>query len=241
MKTKLFAIAIVISLTITGITVVNANKGNGANEIDLHGFHYTLNILGKKTDWKGGGDYNNPDRSTIFVPQNTSGFNYTIDTPDGPMTYDDIAIEFRKGEEFAVLDGNAYDDGWCAIELPDQKFSVWICSRAKPGYTTDIDGMVYVEDTAGGWYLYCIGELSVKRKWQDAYDLFWVTWNEDYFEFMQNTDPDMWIFDYLDFLEGQQVGTDPDTGEPILLDYGMYFWDFDNNGNKLIKVRFYPI
>jgi hypothetical protein len=243
MKTKFFVILIVILLTITGITIVNADKpegkGNGANKIDLHGFHYTLNILGKKSDWSGGGDYNNPDRSTIFVPQDTSDFSYTL--PNGE-TYNDIAIYFAKGKEFAILDGNAFDgDGSCSIELPDKKFSVWICSRAKPGYTTDIDGMVYVEDTAGGWYLYCIGEISVNRKWQDAYDLFWVTWDEDYFSFMLNTDPDMWIFDYLDFIEGQQVGVDPDTGEPILLEYGMYFWDFDNNGNKLIKVRFYPI
>ena len=58
---------------------------------------------------------------------------------------------------------------------------------------------------------------------------------------MENTDLDLWIFDYLDFLEGQEVGIDPDTDESILLEYGMYFWDFDNNGNKLVKVRFYPI
>jgi len=227
-------------MVVSGIAIVSADKPaekekQGANQIDLNGFHYTLNILGKKSDWKGGGSYDNPDRSTIFVPQDTSGFSYTL--PNGE-TYDDIAIYFSKGSEFAVLDGYGFD-GECSIQLPDRQFSVWICSRAKPGGETDIDGMVYAEDTVGGWYLYCIGELSVKRKWTDAYDLFWVEWDEDHFGLMPEA-TSLWIFDYLDFINGAIIGYNPD-GSPIYIDNSMYFWDFDNNGNKLVKVRFYPI
>lgn len=240
MKEKLFAILIAFLLTITGIAIVNADKPAekiGANKIDPNGFHYTLNILGKKADWKGGGGYNNPDRSTIFVPQNTDDFSYVA--PNEDVIDGSIAIYFSKGTDFAVIDGNAFDgDGSCSIELPDKKFSVWICSRAKPGYSTDIDGMVYAEDAEGGWYVYCIGTITVKRHWTSADDLFWVDPTEDIFGYI--TDP-QWIFDYLETIEYASTLTDPDTGDPIDIVDMMYLWDYDNNGNKLVKVRFYPI
>jgi len=245
LKNKILAFGIVAILLVSGgLLTVNAQKGGndtgGANEIDMNGFHYTLNILGKKDNWNGGGGYNNPDRSTIFVPQDTDGFQYTA--PDGDIITGSIAIYFAEGPEFAVIDGSAFDnevagipDGTCRIELPDnQKFSVWICSRAKPGYTTDIDGMVYVQDIGGGWYSYCIGTLTVTRRWKDGHNLFYVTWQEDNLGpdggVMADQAPEMWIFDYLDLLNA-----DPD------LQNAMYLWDFDNNGNKLVKVRFYPI
>lgn len=233
MKNKILAIAIVtLFIFSSGLLAVNAERGgNGANEIDLNGFHYTLNIIGKKSDWKGGGGYDNPDRSTIFVPQDTSTFSYTL--PDGTIC-DNIAIYFTKGTEFAVLDGNAFDeDGSCAIQLDERKYSVWICSRAKPHFSTQINGTVFINDTAGGSYLYCIGELTVTRKWKDAEDLFWVDSGEDPWGMVGSTP--QWIFDYLENLEGYQIGED------LYLEDGIYFWDFDNNGNKLVKVRFYPI
>jgi hypothetical protein len=38
------------------------------------GAHYNLNIIGKKSDWSGGGSYDNPARHTMFVPENTDEF-----------------------------------------------------------------------------------------------------------------------------------------------------------------------
>ena len=56
--------------------------------------------------------------------------------------------------------------------------------------------------------------------------------HQDYFGVIGTS---MWIFDYLEFIENYDFGDDPDITEAA------YFWDFDNHGNKLIKVRFYPI
>ena len=131
MKIKAIALGIVAILLISGglfaaEAVKPENPGKGANEIPYNGFHYTLNILGKKDDWKGGGGYDNPDRNTIFVPQDTTNFHYHLTLPDGSESdpYSDIAIGFTQGQEddMAVLDGNAFDDGWCNIELPKGKF-----------------------------------------------------------------------------------------------------------------------
>ena len=47
----------------------------------------------------------------------------------------------------------------------------------------------------------------------------------------------MWIFDYFEELESYdfgEVGLQDDIVETI------YWWEVLNNGNKLIKVRFYP-
>jgi len=40
----------------------------------------------------------------------------------------------------------------------------------------------------------------------------------------------MWVFEYLSALT---------TYDPLIND-NAYFWQFDNKGNKLVKVRFYP-
>ncbi|NVM46985.1 MAG: hypothetical protein HWN79_18940 [Candidatus Lokiarchaeota archaeon] len=73
-------------------------------------------------------------------------------------------------------------------------------------------------------YVMCkLGTLNVKKKfgWQDATDLF-------YFDTEYGND--MWVFTYLGLLEADE-------------DYknAAYFWQYDNHGNKLVKVRFYPV
>ena len=61
MKMKILAIAVIFLMFLTsGIIAVNAGNGNGngngnghGNGIDLTGYHFNLNILGKKSDWNG--------------------------------------------------------------------------------------------------------------------------------------------------------------------------------------------
>ena len=111
-------------------------NGNGGLQpgIDYNGPHYNLNLIGKKADWSGGGSYNNPDRHTMFVPQNTTGFiptpgdDDTTGVPDLPG----IKISMTQGAEFAVLDGNAFDDGECAFQLAPGHYKVYIVAKAKP-------------------------------------------------------------------------------------------------------------
>jgi len=72
------------------------------------GAHYNLNIIGKKSDWNAQGSFDNPDRHTMFVPQDTTG--WTIATPgdDDTSAVPDlpgIKISMTQGDEFAVLDG----------------------------------------------------------------------------------------------------------------------------------------
>jgi len=215
---------------------------------DFNGPHYNLNIIGKKSDWSGGGSYNNPDRHTIFVPENTDEFMLDGDhcfTPSGTPTwapeeanYHDprnefpgITIWMTQGDEFAVLDGNAFDDCKAEFQLGPGKYKVYIVAKAKPGedYLTNITGWIRYED----YEYFSIGTVTVKKKdgWQDATHIFEVDFNEDIFKTEWITSPiyPVWVFDYMDKMESELGLTDTE-----------YFWQYDNKGNKLVKVRFYP-
>jgi len=216
------------------ITSLTKAKPDAKPGTDFNGPHYNLNLIGKKAGWSGGGSYDNPARHTMFVPQNTTGFiptpgdDDTTGVPDLPG----IKISMTQGAEFAVLDGNAFDDGECAFQLAPGHYKVYIVAKAKPGGYTDITGWVYAEDEYGAAYYYDIGDVRVtkSKKWKDATHLFYVSPGEDYFGIISD---DMWVFEYLSFLTGYDFGDDPDITDAA------YFWQFDNHGNKLVKVRFY--
>ena len=224
-------------------------KGNNNNNGGLKppsGAHYNLNIIGKKWDWNGGGSYDNESRHTMFVPEDIEEYNrnavtscYTpMGTPsDAPGAdyndprpdYPGITIWMTKGDDYAVIDGNAFDDCKCEFQLATGTYEVWIVAKAKPAkkdepeYYTDITGWVrYIDPDTGLEYVACdLGTLRVKKKlgWQDATDLF-------YFE-------GMWLFDYLEMLET------PIEDDGLGATDTAYFWQYDNHGNKLVKVRFY--
>jgi hypothetical protein len=221
------AVAVVLAFSIAMMPVSAAKPGT-----DFNGPHFNLNLVGKKSDWSGGGNYDNADRHTMFIPENTTDFSYI--SPEGDTVTGSIAIEFTQGDDWVVVDGNAFDDGWCGFQLAPGKYKVYVVAKAKPGYTTNLGAWVYVEDEYGSWYVYNVGSLSVtkSKQWSDATPLFTVSPNEDYFGLISE---DMWIFDYLNFIEGYDFGDSPDITDSV------YLWDIDNNGNKLIKLRFYPV
>jgi hypothetical protein len=212
---------------------------------DFSGAHYNLNIIGKKSDWNGGGSYDNPDRHTMFVPENTDEFEITPGntcfTPNDDPRLDEpgVTIWMTQGDEFAVLDGNAFDDCKCEFQLGPDRYKVYIVAKGKPGGETDITGWVRYpdpnEDYAVYYYLY-IGSVNVKKTkdWNDATDIFYVSCSEDLLSIVDDiVDCDglgMWVFEYLSALT---------TYDPLIND-NAYFWQFDNNGNKLVQVRFYP-
>ena len=207
------------------------------------GPHYNLNIIGKKSTWNGGGSYDNPDRHTMFVPEDTTGLfiptpgdDDTTNVPDLPG----IKISMTQGDEFAVLDGNAFDDGECAFQLAPGKYEVWITAKAKPpklgeDYYTNIGGWIFAADDEGNNYYYNIGSVMVKKNlgWLDATHIFHVDCVEDWFGLVECNGLGMWVFDYLSFLTNYDFGDDPDITDAA------YFWQYDNHGNKLVKVRFY--
>ena len=237
MLKAIVALSMVMVLGIGAVIVVEADKpeekGSG-NGIDLTGEHYNLNIIGKKSDWNGGGTYDNPDRHTMFVPEDTSTFSYV--TPDDVTHTGSIGIEFTRGDDFAVKDGNAFDDGWCQFEVGKGTYRVFITCKAKPGYTSDIGSWVYAKDSTGSWYYMDVGEIEVKgRKFTDCTDLFYVSTEEDLFGILSS---DMWVFDYLDYVTEYDFSLDENYEDIV---DAMYLWDLQNNGNKLIKLRFYEV
>ena len=249
----LVAIILVLGLIVSGcIPVVptldeKGNNGNGngnGNGIDLTGYHYNLNLIGKKANWSGGGNYEG-NRHTMFVPQFTGDSTFDV----GSYSFDGIKISMTQGAEFAVLDGNAFDDGECAFQLGLGTYRVFIVAKAKPhpdsedpdGYYTNITGWVYCQ--ALNEYLLDIGKIKVSKKlskkFEEITEMFYVDAGEDDvvdwsgvdWEALGVSPPDypVWVFDYLKLLE-------------YLPDYSNaeYFWQYQNFGNKLVKVRFYP-
>jgi hypothetical protein len=214
-------------------------NGNGGLQpgIDFNGPHYNLNLIGKKDNWSGGGNYEG-NRHTMFVPQFTGDSTFDV----GSYSFDGIKISMTQGAEFAVLDGNAFDDGECAFQLGLGTYRVFIVAKAKPhpdsedpdGYYTNITGWVYCQ--ALNEYLLDIGKIKVSKKlskkFEEITDLFYVSNTEEAaggLDLILPGDPDVWVFDYLNLLK-------------TLDDYqnAEYFWQYQNFGNKLVKVRFYP-
>ena len=112
---KLIAIGLVVVLALTlGVTPVLAAKPG----TDFNGPHYNLNLIGKSKVMPG--DYDNPDRHTMFVPLDTTDMDFDINNPNNllgnPDTLPGIKIEMTQGEEFAMIDGNA-TDGYGAFQL----------------------------------------------------------------------------------------------------------------------------
>ncbi|MBM4444892.1 MAG: hypothetical protein FJ020_06280 [Chloroflexi bacterium] len=240
MKKRLLAVALLaaVAATVGASVVIAAPKG-----VDLNGAHYNLNLIGKKADWNGGGSYDNPDRHTMFVPADTTGWEILLNQPnkvlnhgstvgDNVTSLPGLAIWMTQGSEFAVLDGTAFDeDADCNFQLGPGKYAVYVAAKAKPvANPAQIDGWVQAKDLEGNLYYYLnLGTISVTRKWQNATDLFMIDDQEVAGSTLPVPGEDTWIFDYLSGLDGSAYG---DLA---------YFWQLQNNGCKLIQVRFYPV
>lgn len=244
---KLLAIGLALVMLLTLIATPAFAKKPGT---DFNGPHYNLNLIGK--DKLMPGDYDNPDRHTMFVPIDTSGMTFT--NPDDPASpvWDGIEIEMTQGPDFAMIDGNA-TDGYGAFQLGAGKYHVYIAVKAKsPKYEdpyTDITGWVEAYDNLGTlWYYIDVGYVQVKKgknSWADATDLFFVSSLEDGFGFVTGGEADyieglgIWVFDYMAGLDTWYEDSGSTSGYD-LSDLA-YFWQLDNHGNKLIQVRFYPM
>lgn len=213
--------------------------------IDVNGPHFNLNLIGKDKTMPG--DYDNPDRHTMFVPADTDGMTFPINEPNnlGDTTMDGIKINMTQGSEFAVIDGNA-TDGVGSLQLGPGKYWVYIAVKAKDPKKTgvvDITGWVEAYDSLGQlWYYIPVGTVSVSKGkvWTDATDLFFVNAAEDPFGFYEVTgipkvdNLGIWVFDYM-------AGLDAWVTDLYNFSDLAYFWQLQNDGAKLIQVRFYPM
>ncbi len=244
---KIFAILLVVVLVATTVPSVVFAK-SPKTEFNLNGPHYNLNLLGKRDGWNDK-EVSNPQRHTMFVPLDTSGWNITLQLPNKVVNhYDPVADNVTSlpgfgifmtqgdGDDFAVTDGTAFDGDPCDLELPNggRTYMVVVAAKAKPvANAPTIDGWAQVYNETGGlWYYLNLGTVTVNRRWVDATDLFFIDNAEIRHGVtgLPEVEGEVWIFDYLDYL----------CSLPELSDCA-YFWQLQNHGSKLIQVRFYPI
>ena len=218
-------------LAVASALVVPVAAGN-FNPNKLYGSPtFVLNLLGKKDGWSGGGSYDNPDRHTMFVPETTTGIGGTGDFADGMSIQVNLTMWITQGAEFAVLDGNGFDDNAIALQLGSGKYAVCVVALGKPGGHFDIRGWVYNE--TDNTYLFMMGVVSVhghnkKPVWIDATNLLFVSDQEDPYGIVTG-DPE-WLFDYLAALEAAMP----------FGDY-LYLWDLNNQNIRHLQLRFYQI
>ena len=246
---KIFGILLVVVLVATILPSAVFAK-SPTTQFDLNGPHFNLNLLGKADGWNDK-EVSNPDRHTMFVPMDTSGWSIALKTPNKVVSHNatvgdnvtslpGLAIYMTQSgtDDFAVIDGNAFDGDACELDLAAGKYYVVVAAKAKPVANAPvIDGWAQIYDIDGALYYYLnLGTVTVSRKWSDATDLFFIDTEEASGAITGLPDPGngngglgMWIFDYFNSLD--------ETGYS---DFA-YFWQLQNSGSKLIQVRFYPM
>jgi hypothetical protein len=246
---KILGILVVVVLVATILPSAVSAK-SPTTEFDLNGAHFNLNLVGKADGWNDK-EVTNPDRHTMFVPMDTTGWTIGLETPNkvvnhGTTVGDKVtslpgfAIYMTQSgaDDFAVIDGNAFDGDACELDLAAGKYYVVVAAKAKPVANAPvIDGLAQIYDIDGALYYYLnLGTVTVSRKWSDATDLFFIDTDEASGAITGLPDPGtgngglgMWIFDYFDYLDDAEYS-----------DFA-YFWQLQSNGSKLIQVRFYPM
>jgi len=226
-----FTLTVVLALTLASPLVAQVGKG-------LSGAHWNLNIIGVPKD-KTVPTMTDSNRHVIFVPLQ-SGTDLLVPRQ--------VKISYVRGDDFRVLDGNATDDDEAIIQVPYQfcgdlttgceellSFNVFAVGLGKPNRGAIVTAeCTYSLDAVGGSGTTCedtllMGSFKVDRikgnpKPVNITEVFRATGCLDV-----NTDgtcntgdlqfSNLWIFNI-----------------PQLVDY---FWDYDNNGLKLMQVRFY--
>jgi hypothetical protein len=203
-----------------------AQTGNGAPS----GAHYTLNIIGVPKEKSPGFDGGNGHR--IFVGLGRNG---TANT----------RINLGPGD-FAVIDANG-TDGTAAFQLPNPDpdgdgttlYSVYVRALGKPGGTGTLQSCY--EDAQGTWCAVDfdggVEPISLARTKGGAPKF-------------TNVSKDLLYVDHClawDAGLDTVLGTDDDVCtdvEQIGLfsnDLLSYYWSYDNQGLKLVQLRFYEV
>lgn len=173
------------------------------------GAHYTLNIIGVAKDKTASMDGNNGRRIFVSLEGNTK-------------------IMLAEGETFQVLDANGTDRDGASFQLPNPDpdgdgktvYSVYARALGKPGgkstMTTCATDPVTGEEVCSTESL-----VSVRKKGKSSFT---------------NVSKDL-LYIYADITDD---GVDNPMRYP-LFDEALqdYFWSYDNNGLKVLQLRFY--
>lgn len=228
-------IPLALALILTLATPVMAGVGTG-----LSGAHWNLNIIGVPKD-KPVPSMTDSSRHTIFVPLQSGG-----------DVSRQVKIEYIRGDSFKVLDGNATNDNYALIQVPYEycsdytngctdllSFDVYAVGLGKPGgaaiVTAECTYNLDVVDTNGTAGLECedtllmgsfeISRIKGKPQPVNITDIFRATGCLDMggLEGVCDTGDlefrNLWIFNIEQLVD--------------------YMWDYDNNGLKLMQLRFY--
>ena len=198
-----------IALAIAIAMISTVFAGVGST-IPVNGKHYNLNIIGAKNV----GDVGASDGHTMFVKLN--GKTQII------MTQDPLG-------EFKVTDRNGLD-GKAAFNIAPGHYNVYAVALGKPNGKVHIDAYGNFSDAVDGTKLILLGYVDISRSAgkpvsMNINNLFYVdvtlcTAVDSYGSCTQQVQyQDYWVFDIAELLE--------------------YYWDYDNNGLKLLQVRFY--
>lgn len=204
------------------------------------GTHYNLNIIGVPKDKTA--DMNNNDGHRIFV-QLVGGEDATTLTGQVFNAINKVNKIFLQpapaGQSFLVLDANATDSNGATFQLPADvslNWTVWARALGKPGGTSDTTtcattaGADGVLGTADDEVLCSMATLHMER-----------TKNAKFTN----------VSSYLLFVTVNVVGgsalstclggaTGTQTVSLFNTCLQNYFWNYQNNGLKLLQLRFYP-
>jgi hypothetical protein len=211
---KIFVLGLTLIMIISAIPfTASAGVGNGAPS----GAHYNLNIIGVHNPKTA--DMDDSSGHVIFVPL------------IGKTT-----INLSVGE-FQVLDGNG-TDGKAAFQLPNpdptnsgtSEYSVFVRALGKPGGKADMTTGAYqwIDLDADG--VVDDGELFLRMS---VISLPLERTNGKQ-TFVNATKELLYV--YVD-LNGDGTAERYNLFNDALQDY---FWEYDNNGLKLVQLRFYP-
>jgi hypothetical protein len=215
MRTKLIAIisAILVLASLAAVVpVCGVNDQNGLKPgTDFNGPHYNLNIIGVSKD-------KNPDAEGWTNPNRHTIF-VGLEKPS--------KIYMQDGPKFAVIDADG-TDGVAKFQLKEGYYEVYAAALGKPGKWVIITpDATYEEGYEIQDQVFALENIELTHhknpKWERVTGLFLVT-----VTLMNTEDPtqtitytNKWIFDIPELFE--------------------YWWEYDNHGQKLVKVRFYPV
>jgi hypothetical protein len=186
-------------------------------DIPTNGAHYNLNIIGVPKEKTAAMDDNNGHRIFVNLEGNTK-------------------IMLAEGEPFQVLDANGTDGNGAKFQLPNPdpdndgvtEYSVYARALGKPGGKADMTtgatdpGDDGIFGTADDVIVYSMVVLHIERtKGQQKF---------------VNVSKEL-LYIYVD-LDGNGIAERYNLFNDALQDY---FWSYDNNGLKLLQLRFYEI
>lgn len=216
--TWLFALAIPVTIISCQKDVVNS-KENAApvqgNAVDgtLSGSHYNLNIIGVPKGKTADMTGNNGGR--IFVP--LDGSSKIMLTPAAP------------GESFQVLDANG-TDGRAEFQLPKDVTANWTVWARVPG------------NSGGSAKITTCAEYAWDGTPIDISLCTSITMDRLNYSKFTNVSSDLLYVTLTQDIVNSDGVTVVKAGKYPLFDDALinYFWQYDNNGLKILQLRFYP-